>query len=145
AQLSHETTPDLARLAWTTLMLLGAARLAQPGAPQAWRGLLWWLIGLLGLMLSHASALAGLLGLGWLALIGWQRHRGATEGTDATHVAAWGAALAAWLLAMGLSAWLGDLQAPDVKTAWAALPWDSWARLLLWFTWPAWPLVLWTL
>ncbi len=145
AQLSHETTPDLARLAWTTLMLLGAARLAQPGAPQAWRGLLWWLIGLLGLMLTHASGLAGLLGLGWLALIGWQRHRGATEGTNATHVAAWGAALAAWLMAMGLSAWLGDLQAPDVKTAWAALPWDSWARLLLWFTWPAWPLVLWTL
>lgn len=145
AQLSHETTPDLARLAWTTLMLLGAARLAQPGAPQAWRGLLWWLAGLLGLMLSHAGGLAVMLGLGWLALLGWQRRRGAPEEADASHNAAWWGALTAWLLASGAGIWWGGVSMPDVLTAWRALPLDSWARLLLWFTWPAWPLVLWTL
>ncbi len=145
AQLSHETTPDLARLAWTTLMLLGAARMAQPGAPQAWRGLLGWMLGLLGLLLSNAAGLAGLLGLGWLALIAWRRHGSELQGTGAADATAWWVALAAWLLAMVGATFVGGLQVPDVGAAWSTLPWDSWARLLLWFTWPAWPLVLWTL
>jgi 4-amino-4-deoxy-L-arabinose transferase-like glycosyltransferase len=145
AQLSHETTPDLARLAWTTLMLLGAARLAQPGAPQAWRGLLWWLIGLLGLMLSHAPGLAALLGLGWLALLGWHHLRRGAENSATSPSVAWWLALAAWVLALGVAVWVGGLRLPEVATAWGNLPWDSWARLLLWFTWPAWPLALWTL
>lgn len=145
AQLSHETTPDLARLAWSTFMLLGAARLAQPTAPQAWRALPWWLIGLTGLVLSDAAGLAALLGLGWLAILAWRQTRASAEAAnnaDTAHTVVWWLALAAWLLAVLFSLRMGWLRLPALPDD---FPWGSWARLLLWFTWPAWPLVLWTL
>jgi 4-amino-4-deoxy-L-arabinose transferase-like glycosyltransferase len=146
AQLSHETTPDLVRLAFTAFMLLGAARLAQPNAPQPWRTLLWWVLGLAGLVLSGSAHLAALLGLGWLGLIA--SRPAPVSAADAGADPSWGPfwlALAAWLIAIGLSLSLGWLTWPSPAVALPALPWDSWARLLLWFTWPAWPLVLWTL
>jgi hypothetical protein len=146
AQLSHETTPDLVRLAFTAFMLLGAARLAQPNAPQPWRTLLWWVLGLAGLVLSGSAHLAALLGLGWLGLIASRPARVSAADADAdpSRGPFW-LALAAWLIAIGLSGSLGWLTWPSPAAALQALPWDSWARLLLWFTWPAWPLVLWTL
>ncbi len=146
AQLSHETTPDLARLAWTAFMLLGAARLAQPGAPQAWRALPWWLVGLFGLVFSAGAGLAAALGLGWLALIASRRWLAEPDANgNAPHRSVFWLALASWLVAMTGSLAMGWLTWPPVEPALKALPWDSWARLLLWFTWPAWPLVLWTL
>src|SRR5690606_609779 len=42
AQLSHETTPDVVRLAAVAAMLLGAARLAKPGPNLRVHGLGWW-------------------------------------------------------------------------------------------------------
>lgn len=144
AQLSHETTPDLVRLAFTAFMLLGAARLAQPGAPHPWRTLLWWVLGLAGLVLSGGAHLAALLGLGWLGLIALRPPQTADAGADPSRGPFW-LALGAWLVAIGLSLLLGWLTWPSPIAALQALPWDSWARLLLWFTWPAWPLVLWTL
>ena len=42
AQLSHETTPDLARLAMLSALLLGAARLAQPDADHPGRSVGIW-------------------------------------------------------------------------------------------------------
>lgn len=142
AQLSHETTPDLARLAWTTLMLLGAARLAHAGAPFAWRTLLPWSAGVAGLVLSDAAGLALLLGLGWLVLTGWRLLQQGPA--DRGSVAPWWGALSLWLLGLAGAALLGGWRGP-APDALHAVPWDSWARLLLWFTWPAWPLVLWTL
>ena len=62
AQLSHETTPDLARLAATSALLLGAARLASP-ASRAHRSLLVWAAGLLFLAFSGAPWIALTLSL----------------------------------------------------------------------------------
>lgn len=143
AQLSHETTPDVVRLAATAAMLLGAARLAHPAQARGWRGLVWWAGGWLALALSGSALLGLALGAGWLALLWLNRRRHGTDGrADASSLAlasAFGA-----LIALG-SGWAGALDVPDAPQALARLPLDSWGRLLLWFTWPAWPLVLWTL
>ncbi len=146
AQLSHETTPDVARLAWTASMLFGAARLVQPQPGARWRTLLWWALGVAGLVLSGSAALALLLGLGWLALAALALRSRPSDGGEGP---------ADWLgLALATTVWLGLLVAsfatgliqwPDAAAAMARLPLDSWVRLLLWFTWPAWPLALWTL
>ena len=39
----------------------------------------------------------------------------------------------------------GLVPAPALQTPLSAIEWQSWGRLLVWFTWPAWPLMLWTL
>ena len=52
--------------------------------------------------------------------------------------------LAAMLCAAALSVWL-DLWRWQVVWPLAAAQWRSIARLLAWFTWPIWPLALWTL
>lgn len=146
AQLSHETTPDLARLAWTALCLLGAARLAHPDAPQPWRALPWWLAGMAGLALSGGAGLAALLGAGWLVVLSWRLLRAAPDAPrDPAHFPVLGAAAAAWLLMVVATQALGAWNWPDVQAAWREPYWDSWGRLLVWFTWPAWPLALWTL
>jgi hypothetical protein len=140
AQLSHETTPALAQLCFTALMFYAAAalpyRLAGP--------LVAFGIGVLGLALSGAPAMATLFGVGSAAIC----LRG-----DAADPAAcgpttrwrWALALAALTLLAAALAWaLGQWH-------WRIAPyagfrdWKSVGRLLLWFTWPAWPLALWTL
>jgi len=146
AQLSHETTPDLARLAWTALCLLGVARLSHPGAPQPWRALPWWLAGMGGLALSGSAGLAALLGAGWLAVLSWRLIRLAPEAhRDPAHFPVLGAAAGAWLLMVIATQALDAWHWPDVQAALREPYWDSWVRLLVWFTWPAWPLALWTL
>lgn len=55
----------------------------------------------------------------------------------------WAAALL--VLILGASALAGQVPVPALQTALAQVQWQSWGKLLVWFTWPAWPLVLWTL
>jgi 4-amino-4-deoxy-L-arabinose transferase-like glycosyltransferase len=43
------------------------------------------------------------------------------------------------------TAYAGLVPVPALQTQLAQVEWRSWGKLLLWFTWPAWPLVLWTL
>ena len=149
AQLSHETTPDVARLASTAALLLGAARLAHGGHHHPWRSLWWWTIGLGGLLLSGAAWLSLVLGAGLLAIL-WlvTLHAGGHDEAAAADAAGirgprWAATLVyAVLMCAGLGFDLFSRVVP--LTMLDRLPWDSWGRLLLWFTWPAWPLVLWT-
>ena len=146
AQLSHETTPDVTRLAAVSAMLLGAARLAKPGPNAHGRGLGWWAGGWLALALSGSAWLGLVLGAGWLTLL-WLTQRQHTRDEDGEAPARGVLAIAtvaALLLTLG-SAWAGALAWPDFAALRANLRWESWGRLLLWFTWPAWPLVLWTL
>ena len=139
AQLSHETTPALAQLCFVALSFFAfAARPYRTVAPA-----LCMAIGLSGLTLSGAPALAALLGAGGalICLLDRSPESGAqrSKALWAGAIALLGIALA--LIASWLHLWRWRIELPQAS-------WDEWrsmGRLLLWFTWPAWPLALWTL
>lgn len=141
AQLSHETTPDLARLAMVSTILMAASRMALPNAGTPWRALLLWGGGTLGLMFSGAPWIALSLGAGLLVGVGWSRARqNALNPLELSWVVG---LLALSLLLAALTQqihWPANLALPESFGGWR-----RWARLLAWFTWPTWPLVLWTL
>lgn len=140
AQLGHETTPALAQLFFCASLFYGIAAL-----PYRRIGPMVALaIGSGGLALSGAPAVGLALGAGSfvLAAAEWRRGNGGGTGQHAAYalpaVAAIGIATA---IAFGLAAALGLLH-------WSVVPpgsLRSHAKLLVWFTWPAWPLALWTL
>jgi hypothetical protein len=139
AQLSHETTPALAQLCFTALSFYAVAampyrRLVPTLAASA---------GLLGLTLSGAPSMAVLLGAG-SALIHLLDRSHAVQNRANHWRALWlliALTVLAALLATALDLWRWRIELP-------ALSWQAWhglGSLMLWFTWPAWPLVLWTL
>jgi len=139
AQLSHETTPAQAQLCFTALGFYSLAAMPYRTAAPAISGIL----GLLGLTLSGAPTLALLFGAGGAMVHQLDRPDHPAKAAKNT-CWLWGivlltlfvAALATWL-----SLWRWRIEPPPA--AW--LPWRNLGRLLLWFTWPAWPLALWTL
>ena len=141
AQLSHETTPALAQVGFTSLTFYAVAVLAYRPLMAA----LGLAAGMTGLALSGAPALAMLFGVGGLliSLLDRDPHADANE----PETAAWKAAaiLAVALLVTGALAWRLDLWRWRISDAGLARDWRSLGRLMLWFTWPAWPLALWTL
>jgi len=158
AQLSHETTPAVAQLGFATLIFYSVA--ASPYR-SPWRVLgpaSAFVIGMVGLALSGAPAVATLLGLGSV-LVEWAHGRWGGEPnvrqpTDDERLqpdtrgwmllmtlATLGAAALAY--ALGQWAWRIDIEALSQSTA--HKEWGRIIRLLLWFPWPAWPLALWTL
>lgn len=140
AQLSHETTPALAQLCFTALSFYALAALPYRTALPVLCGAL----GLLGLALSGAPAMAVLLGAG-SAFIHWQARSPSPDGEMTPPVLGAGiiAALTGLsaLVAAALNLWHWRIDLPEAS--WAE--WQSLGRLLLWFTWPAWPLAVWTL
>lgn len=142
AQLSHETTPDLARLFATSLLLLGAARLSNTEASQPWRSLLIWSAACWTLALSGGPWMALVTGGGLLAVLFLRtRHTANASSLRRPLILATGALVLAVAMAGGADL----LQDPGLQwpSRWDA--WQRWGQLLVWFTWPAWPLVLWTL
>ena len=158
AQLGHETTPALAQLFFTACMFYGMAALPYrgigPGIAMA--------LGMVGMALSGAPTVAMILGAGCAlyAAVEWRRSlRGGDDDEDA-HIEEsergnyGGGSLAlivgSTLLAGALAFWLGlvqwrvDLPGSRIGDT-VAGDLRSLARLLIWFTWPAWPLVFWTL
>ena len=139
AQLSHETTPALAQLCFTALSFYAVAAL-----PYRTLGpLLAGTTGLLGLTLSGAPSMALLLGGGSALIHLFDRQPTEPDSSGPTR---W-----RWVM-LGLTGLLALLATVLDLWRWRiALPqpgWDSWrglGSLLLWFTWPAWPLALWTL
>ena len=128
-QLGHETTPELVQLAATALLTYGLA--ASPYRPHASR--ISVLVALVVLAASGAATMALLLALTG-ALVCWQ-----SSYPESRRLTGWlvlGAALSA-AVATGLDAWVWRLDPVDDAVALA--------RLGLWFTWPVWPLVGWTL
>lgn len=159
AQLSHETTPDLARLAMVSALLYAAAALAHHPLRAPVRTLAVWTFAAMALVLSGAPWVTAWLGAGlllgvWLArkrqlVAQAAAHAQADDGTATPRTAGWrnplpwaAALLVLVLLGAGLA---GLVPPPALQTQLSALNWGNWGRLLLWFTWPAWPLVLWTL
>jgi len=139
AQLSHETTPAMVQLCCTALIFYAATALPI-GRYWAWIAAT---LGLWGLALSGAPSMSVLLGTGVTLLLAANR-----PAADAPRLSPW--AVVAWavltvltaVLAWALELWHWRIDVPALHD------WRQWrglGRLLLWFTWPAWPLALWTL
>jgi 4-amino-4-deoxy-L-arabinose transferase-like glycosyltransferase len=139
AQLSHETTPALAQVGFTALSFFGMAALRR----RPWLATLALLVGLSGLALSGAPAMAVLFGAGGLLMTLFPRD--AANGT--ADISRWNrSALVAAALAVAIFlSWSLDLWRWRVNLTGLVRDWRPFGRLLLWFTWPAWPLALWTL
>jgi hypothetical protein len=138
-QLSHETTPSLAQLGFTALTFYGLAALPYRTALPT----LALAVGMIGLGLSGAPAMAAVFAAGG-ALLHF------TDGPDDASSPARGARGAALIVLLGLVAaaiatsldmWHWRLGPQPLEEA---RDLQSVGRLLLWFTWPAWPLALWT-
>ncbi len=166
AQLGHETTPALAQLFFSSCLFFGMA-----AWPYRRNGpVLAFIVGALGMTLSGAPTLGLALGLGSLGLAWRQRQPPAatvsmdpqgrsqadlqTDAPDGPGAAFSRGALLTialvtalnGLLAIGLDLFRWDIVLPGARAG-SQLLGDlrSEGKLLLWFTWPAWPLALWTL
>ena len=139
AQPAHETTPILAQLGFSAMAFYGFA--AFPS--RHWLPLFATAVGLGGLVLSGAPTLAVLLGLGGSLTLLLDSGEGLAEVRSARLQAATMTALTllAALLANTLQLWHWRIALPPA----AGQSWLGIGNLLVWFTWPAWPLALWTL
>lgn len=137
AQFSHETTPTLAQLFFSTLAFYGLAvlpaRTAQSGIALP--------CGLLGLSLSGAPMLA----LVYALVVAVALFAPATRHLPAAmrRRARWILCLVAAACALLLLAAGDEWRAP--RWRFGTDSWNSLGKLLIWFTWPAWPFVLWAL
>lgn len=135
AQLSHEVTGYLVQLVSTSLIFFAVAAMPYRTVAPA----IAMVVGLAGLTLAGAPALAALLGAGSLLVVIF-----ASDGPG-NRKWPWVLALAATLAAAALLALALDLWRWRIVGTNEAKEWRSLGQLLLWFIWPAWPLALWTL
>ena len=136
AQLSHETTGYVVQLSCTAMVFFSVAAMPHRTVAPA----LALVMGMVGLTLAGGPALAALLGLGSMAVVVW------APGSDTDHRWRWALAVASVTFVAALIAWGLDLWGwRIVDSGSGGKEWQSLARLLLWFGWPAWPLALWTL
>jgi hypothetical protein len=139
AQLSHETTPALAQLCFTALVFYALAALPYRTVTPCFAGVM----GLTGLALSGAPTIAALIGAG-SAIIYLMVRAPEPESARSKLWMTLGILLVTGAV-MGMSSWLDlwrwRIEFPEAT----AQEWRSLGRLLMWFTWPAWPLALWTL
>ena len=140
AQLSHEITTSVAQLACGALSFYAAAAMQyrRIGAAIAMA------LGLTGLAFSGAPTLAVYFGAGSAFLhmiVAAPRPDARSHAWRACATIALATALAA-ALATAMDLWKWRLLLPQDG---ASKDWRTLGRLLLWFTWPAWPLALWTL
>lgn len=149
AQLSHETTPALAQLGFMALVFYAMAASAYRSAWKIIGPALGLGMGLAGLALSGAPTVAVLLGAGSTLLA-----LGSTQNTspEKIEVHAWRWVLLAGALTLAVAAlswaldlWRWRIEIPGLDDAADRKEWRSLARLLIWFTWPTWPLAAWTL
>lgn len=139
AQPTHEVTTHVALLCFCALTFYATAalgrRLLQPALAMA--------LGLSGLVLSAAPTLAVLFGAGATVLHLLAADAAAGGRRRALRVAGLLAlfTVLAAALASSLDLWRWRIVLPTDS---GGKDWLSLGRLLLWFTWPAWPLVLWT-
>lgn len=134
AQLGHECTPTVAQLGMVSLVMLGFSMMAyQPLKAQAVLG-----AGLLGLSLMGAPSLSVILGVCGASICALDKDSNSSKQHSFMMLIL---CLGVAVLSHFLNLWQWRL-APLSRT-WLELP--SLGRLWIWFCWPMWPLVLWTL
>lgn len=136
ARLSHEATPALAQLSFSALLFFALANLAR----KRMTSLFCAALAIMGLALSGAPALAMILGAGGamvIALDTGQPQSLRVRKVDVAWVLIFCLVTAA--ISSGLDLWRWRVASSNLFEI------QAMARLLLWFTWPAWPLALWTL
>lgn len=142
AQLAHEATPALAQLSFSALFFFAISALPYrklgPTIAAA--------LGLVGLSLSGAPSLAILFGIGSAVLHYLDRTEDIADAatnrritTESIAIALLTLVSALLALSLGLLQW--KIELPQAR--WT--DWNGYVELLVWFTWPAWPLALWTL
>ena len=136
ARLSHEATPALAQLSFSALLFFALANLTQ----KRLIALVSAGVAIFGLALSGAPALALVLGVGGALIMALDANKPSAlrvRRVDVAWVLLICLACAAITTALGLWRW---------RIAYSHLfELKAMTSLLLWFTWPAWPLALWTL
>jgi hypothetical protein len=136
ARLSHEATPALAQLCFSTLLFFALANLPRKRVG----ALISAACAVGGLALSGAPSLALILGVGGALIMALDSQKPSSlraKRTDVAWVLLICLATAALVSALGLWRW---------RIAYShVFEFKAMTRLLLWFTWPTWPLALWTL
>ena len=132
----HETSPMLVQLGGSSALFMGVSLLQT----KPWRGCLISVLGLLVLALSGAPALAMALGLAaLLVLLGGSHELAASKRLALAALLGLALLLLAGMVnEWGLWRWrlrTWPLPASEVR---------SWLELMLWFTWPCWPLAMWS-
>ncbi len=141
AQLGHETTPALAQLGFSGLLFYALASLhyrPHSSVLSAWTGIF-------GLSLSGAPALATLFAAGGIAIHLLDKNANAEPEEKDPHIALTAGLLICCVLVSAylcicLDLWRWKVEIPPAT--WAEF--NGAMQLLTWFTWPAWPLALWT-
>jgi hypothetical protein len=133
AQLSHETTPTLAQLAFSALLFFAVAA----------SGYRLWVPGIAALLAAFGLALSGAPALVLALALAGAIVRALQTDAFARHWAVYFALLGAGAAALGYTLGLWNTHAGAIPTSWE--DWKTWARMLLWFVWPAWPLAIITL
>lgn len=129
---SHETTPTAFQLCFTALLFCAASFIRI----QIFWAVLLINISLIALTLSGAPFVATLLGLGIIFITSKQ----STSKPKYLTMLIFGL-----LLAICLATWAHLWQWRILSFEEAQVQWRGLIRLLIWFTWPAWPLAAWTL
>jgi len=136
ARLSHEATPALAQLSFSALLFFALANLSR----KRQIALSSACFAILGMALSGAPALALVLGVGGAVIMALDANKPSSlrvSRTDLAWILVICLVCAAVVSALGLWRWR--------VAFFHILEFKSMTRLLLWFTWPAWPLAIWTL
>jgi hypothetical protein len=141
AQLGHETTPALAQLGFSGLPFYALASLhyrSRSAMAAGWTGVL-------GLSLSGAPVLALMFLGGGLLIHVLDGNAGAEADEQDPHkvltvTGLLASALVSSWLCLQLDLWRWKVEVP--QASWAEF--NGAMQLLTWFTWPAWPLALWT-
>jgi 4-amino-4-deoxy-L-arabinose transferase-like glycosyltransferase len=137
ALLSHEATPMLMQLSFFSCAFFGASALAYHPVKSA----IALVIALMGLSLSGAPTLSVLLATGISLVIFFDKEN---QGDLPLRMYAY----ALFVCAIGIAAITNYFDLFDWRVSTMDRNWNDWRGLfdlLVWFMWPAWPLVLWTL
>lgn len=142
AQLSHEATPELVQLGFIGILFYSVSAINYRRRTAG----VGFVVGVLGLSLSGAPAIAAMCALASAAVHALDRSNDA-EVPGQVHQSA-GIDSAAMVITTLAVVWLGVRWGLwRWKVEWPGASWEAWngfVQMLVWFTWPAWPLAGWT-